>query len=68
MIVLSPYAKGQGHANTSPCTHSSTLRTIQRMVGVTPFLRDAAHATDLSDLFAITLPATDAVPQRSRAP
>jgi phospholipase C len=68
MIVLSPYAKGQGYANTIPYTHSSTLRTIQRVFGVTPFLGDAAHATDLSDLFAITLPATDAVPQRSHAP
>src|SRR5262249_24657074 len=66
MIVLSPYAKSQGYANTIPYTHSSTLRTIQRILGVTPFLRDAAHATDLSDLFAITLPAIDSVPQRSR--
>jgi len=66
MIVLSPYAKGHGYANTIPYTHSSTLRTIQRIFGVMPFLGDAAHATDLSDLFAITLPAREPAPQRSR--
>jgi phospholipase C len=68
MIMLSPYAKGHGYANTIPYTHGSTLRTIQRIFGVTPFLGDAAYVTDLSDLFAIPLPATDAVPQRSRGP
>ncbi len=57
MIALSPFAKGDGYANTIPYTHSSTLRTIQRIFGVTPFLGDAAQATDLSDLFAIALPA-----------
>ena len=66
MIVLSPYAKGHGYANTIPYTHNSTLRTIQRIFGVTPFLGDAAYATDLSDLFAITLPAREPAPQRSR--
>lgn len=51
MIVLSPDAKGQGYSNTIHYTHSSTLRTVQEIFGVTPFLGDAAHATDLSDLF-----------------
>jgi hypothetical protein len=32
-------------------THSSTLRTVQKMFGLTPYLGDAANATDLSDLF-----------------
>jgi len=32
-------------------THSSTLRTVQEIFGVTPMLRDAANATDLRDLF-----------------
>lgn len=32
-------------------THSSTLRTIQEPLGVTPLLGDAARATDLRDLF-----------------
>jgi hypothetical protein len=52
MIVVSPFAKGNGYSNTIPYTHSSTLRTMQELFGVTPFLRDAANATDLSDLFA----------------
>ena len=51
MIVLSPKAKGGGYQNTIPYTHSSTLRTIEEIFGVTPMLGDAANATDLSDLF-----------------
>jgi len=51
MIVLSPQAKGKGYSNTIHYTHSSTLRTIQEIFGVTPLLGDAARATDLSDLF-----------------
>jgi hypothetical protein len=53
MIVLSPLAKGGGYTNTIPYTHSSTLRTIQEIFGVTPLLRDAAQATDLHDLFTV---------------
>jgi phospholipase C len=51
MIVLSPNAKGGGYSNTLHYTHSSTLRTLQEIFGVTPLLGDAAHAADLSDLF-----------------
>ena len=51
MIVLSPDAKGGGYANTIHYTHSSTLRTLEEIFGVSPLLGDAAHATDLSDLF-----------------
>jgi len=51
MIVLSPKAKGGGYQNTIPYTHSSTLRTIEEIFGVTPMLGDTANATDLSDLF-----------------
>jgi hypothetical protein len=51
MIVLSPLAKGNGFSNTIHYTHSSMLRTLQTIFGVTPFLRDAANAVDLSDLF-----------------
>ena len=54
MIVLSPDAK-PGYSNTIPYTHSSTLRTLQEIFGVQPFLGDAANATDLSDLF-VTFP------------
>ncbi len=51
MIVLSPDAKGGGYSNTIHYTHSSTLRTIEEIFGVTPLLGDAANATDLRDLF-----------------
>ncbi len=51
MIVLSPKARGGGYNNAIPYTHSSTLRTMQEIFGVTPLLGDAAHATNLSDLF-----------------
>jgi hypothetical protein len=51
MIALSPVAKGGGYANTIRYTHSSTLRTIQEILDVTPLLGDAAQATDLRDLF-----------------
>jgi hypothetical protein len=51
MIVLSPAAKGHGYSNTIHYTHSSTLRTVEEIFGVTPLLGAAAKATDLSDLF-----------------
>jgi hypothetical protein len=50
MIVLSPLAK-PGYSNTIAYNHSSTLRTLQEIFGVTPLLGGAATATDLSDLF-----------------
>jgi len=50
MIVLSPKAK-RWYSNTIQYTHSSTLRTMQEIFGVSPMIRDAANATDLSDLF-----------------
>jgi hypothetical protein len=49
-IALSPLAKA-GYSNTIRYTHSSTLRSIQTIFAVSPFLGDAANATDLSDLF-----------------
>ena len=51
MIVLSPQAKGSGYSNSIAYSHSSTLRTMEKIFGVQPFLGDAANATDLSDLF-----------------
>src|SRR6266566_510138 len=51
MIVLSPKAKGRGYANTVAYDHSSTLRTVEEIFGVTPMLGGAASATDLRDLF-----------------
>ena len=52
MIVLSPFAWGGGYSNKIFYDHSSTVRTMQTIFGVTPFLRGAAQAEDLSDLFA----------------
>jgi hypothetical protein len=46
------YAKGGGYANTIPYTHSSTLRTLEEIFGVSPYLGDAANAADLRDLFS----------------
>jgi hypothetical protein len=34
-------------------THSSTLRTVQGILGVMPLLGDPANATELSDLIAV---------------
>src|SRR5213596_2897612 len=51
MIVLSPKAKGGGYANSIAYDHSSTLRTVQEIFGITPMLREAATASDLRDLF-----------------
>jgi phospholipase C len=52
LIVLSPDAKGNGYSNTLHYTHSSTLKTMEEIFGVSPYLGDAQNATDLSDLFA----------------
>lgn len=51
MIVLSPRAKGHGYNNAIRYTHSSTLRTLQDIFGVRPYLGDAANAENLQDLF-----------------
>ncbi len=53
MIVLSPFAKGNGYSNSIHYTHGSTLRTMEEIFGVTPLLGDAANETDLSDLFSV---------------
>jgi hypothetical protein len=49
-FVVSPKAK-PGFKSMTVHTHSSTLRTIQEIFGLTPLLRDAANATDLSEFF-----------------
>lgn len=51
LILLSPLARGNGYSNNIHYTHSSFLRTMQEIFGVSPWLGDAANATDLSDLF-----------------
>lgn len=50
MIVLSPFAK-KGYAGTLEYSHSSTLRTVQDVFAVKPYLRDAPNVTALGDLF-----------------
>jgi phospholipase C len=50
MIVVSPFAR-VGYSNEIEYSHSSTLRTMQTIFGVGPFLNDAANAEDLGDLF-----------------
>jgi hypothetical protein len=50
MIVLSPLAKGHGYNNNIRYDHSSTVRTMQNIFGLRPYL---GHSTnDLSALFA----------------
>jgi phosphatidylinositol-3-phosphatase len=49
-IALSPLVK-PGYSNTIRYTHSSLLRSVQEIFGVTPLLGDAANATNISDLF-----------------
>ena len=50
MIVLSPFAK-PGYASATRYTHSSLLHSLQTIFGVAPYMRDAANATSLHDLF-----------------
>src|SRR6266581_10073 len=51
MIVLSPVAKGNGYTNTTLYSHSSFVRTVETIFGLSPLLAHASSATDLSDLF-----------------
>jgi hypothetical protein len=50
-IVLSQFAKGGGYRNTNRFDHASTLRTVQEIFGVRPFLYNASRAPSLEDLF-----------------
>lgn len=54
MIVLSPLAK-KNYSNTIHYTHSSTLKTVEEIFGVSPMLGGAATATDLSDFFTTSI-------------
>jgi hypothetical protein len=51
MIVLSPLAKSKYH-NSIMYYHSSMVRTVEEVFGLSPFLNDAANQPSLSDLFA----------------
>jgi hypothetical protein len=67
-IVISPLAKGNAYTNSIAYSHSSDLRTLQEIFGVTSregYLGDAANATSLTDLFkpgAIPLSLRSATP------
>jgi hypothetical protein len=52
MILLSPFAKGHGYSNQLRYTHGSTLRTVQEIFGLKPFLAGAG-TRDLKDLFKV---------------
>ena len=54
-IVTSSWAKGGGYRNTNRFDHATTLRTVQEIFGVRPFLYAAAGAPSLADLFKPTL-------------
>jgi len=59
MMVLSPLVKGGGYASTNFYDHSSTVRTMQDIFGVRPYLGDAVNAVSLSELFkGLTLAVT----------
>ena len=51
LVILSPFAKNGGYHSAIRYTHSATLRTLQKIFGVTPLLGGAGTAPDLSDLF-----------------
>ena len=53
MIVLSPFAKGNGYHNNIGYNHSSLLRTTQEIFGVYPLIRNAGDMPDLHDLFQV---------------
>jgi len=53
MIVLSPFGKGHGYSNRLSYTHGSTLRTVQEIFGLQPFLNNAGSEKDLRDLFKV---------------
>jgi hypothetical protein len=40
-----------GYAGQVKYTHSSFLRSVQEIFGITPYIRDAANAKDFADLF-----------------
>jgi hypothetical protein len=52
MIVLSPKAKGNGYSNSIHYDHGALLRTLEEILGVSPYLGNAASQPDLKDLFS----------------
>jgi len=52
LIAVSQFAK-VGYSNSLAYTHASMVRTVEEIFGLTPLLRLAATASNLSDLFAV---------------
>lgn len=68
LIVISPLAKGNAYASTVNFTHSSDLKTLEEVFGLSPLLGDAAApgTNDFTDLFRPgVIPAAKAVPPAS---
>ncbi len=65
LIVLSPLAK-VNYSNSVHYSHSSLLRTLQEIFGVTPLLRHAASAASLSDFFAVGEPRAGLGPNEAK--
>jgi hypothetical protein len=55
MFVLSPFAKGHGYESSIAYDHSSTLKSMQEIFEVKPFMRAASgrEVADLADLFEV---------------
>jgi phosphatidylinositol-3-phosphatase len=51
MIVLSPFAKGNGYAGPIHYDHGALLRSVEEIFGVMPYLGNATNEPDLKDLF-----------------
>ncbi|MET3140505.1 UNVERIFIED_ORG: phospholipase C [Arthrobacter sp. UYEF2] len=68
MIMNSPLAK-KNYSNNIAYNHGSTLRTMQTIFGVGPFLRMASTATDMADFFTVALTgATTTTPTPTATP
>jgi phosphatidylinositol-3-phosphatase len=52
-IIISPMAKGNAYASTVPVTHSSDLKTMDEIFGLTFQTADVGGTNDLSDMFLI---------------
>ena len=51
LVLLSPRIRARGYVNSIPLNHSDSLRSIQDILGVQPYLGDAANAVGLDSFF-----------------
>jgi phosphatidylinositol-3-phosphatase len=56
LIAVSRFSK-RGYASSTAYSHPSTLRTVQDVFGLRPYLRQAGGAPNLQDLFRVNLTA-----------